>query len=189
MNLKLKTIILGVGALALITLGSGPTWAQRDKGPGSYKIALRNDGYLLHVTSNLIKKLPAGATLEITLDDPVRGKTTVRGTASRVSDTTFAIKTNQKFKFQPSAETRVMMRRTTGPRTIVGKGGGGCSGCPRDAKLNCEDPNTGCTMCWCFSDERGAQLNAPGDAELARGVGAACIEERKPVLTRPATTK
>lgn len=182
MNLKLKTIILGVGALALITLGSGPTWAQRDKGPGSYKIALRNDGYLLHVTSNLIKNLPAGATLEITLDDPARGKTTVRGKASRLSDTSFAIKTSQRFKFQPSAETRVMMRRTTGPRTKVGKGGGGCSGCPRDPNMLCDDPPK-CTICWCFA-EMGAQLNVPGGAELARGVGAACIEERKPRAQR-----
>ena len=186
MNPKLKTIILCVGALAIIAFGGSPAWAQPEKGAVAFKVAARNDGYLLHVTSKLIKNLPAGATLEITLDDPTRGKTTVRGTASRLSDTSFAIKTSQRFKFRPSRETRVLMRRATGPRTTVGKGGGGCSGCPRDPNMLCDDPPK-CTICWCFA-EMGAQLNAPAGVELARG-GAACIEERKPVLTRPATTK
>lgn len=186
MKLKLKTIILGASALALACLGSGPAWAQ-PRETSSFKVAARNDGYLLHVTSNLIKNLPAGATLEITLDDPKHGKTTVRGAVSKLSDTSFTIKTNQRFKYQPSGETRVLMKQS-GRRPIrVGKGGGGCSGCPRDPNMLCDDPPK-CTICWCFA-EMGAQLNNAGGAELALATGGACVEERKPVLSPPAGTK
>jgi hypothetical protein len=58
------------------------------------------------------------------------------------------------------------MRRTTGIKTKAVKGAaGGCSGCPRDPTLKCEDPPA-CTMCWCFA-EVGAQIDSPKGTEVA----------------------
>ncbi len=142
-------MILGVTVLAVSFFVSGDLYAQPGVGPKSYKVITRTDGYVLQFTPKL-KNFPSGATLEITLDDPARGKTTVRGTASKLSDTSFKIKTNQKFSFQPSSDTHVLMRRAGGPRIKVSKVPSWCKGCPRDANLFCEDPNQGCTMCYCW---------------------------------------
>jgi hypothetical protein len=124
-------------------------------------------GYTLeHVSAKLMQKLPNGAKLQVTLDDPDRGKAKVIGVVTKLSGTSFRIKTSDKMDFVSVSEKTWLLIRGLGNTTTTGEPP--CSGCPRDNTLDM-DPDE--SSCWCYASAQGVGLSPSGDLQLlaARG--------------------
>lgn len=97
----------------------------------TYQIFDSPDGYTIELPPQLIAKLPVGAKgtrTEITLVDPVQGRTVISGEASKISGSSFKVTTGAKLRYKATVgKTWILIRVVK----LGGSGGTGasCTGC------------------------------------------------------------
>lgn len=112
-----------------------------------YKVEPTASGYLLSkIPAEVMEDFPGKQRVEVTLDDPKKGKTAVIGIATKSDENSLRIETDDRFTFEPIRnETWLLMQSRQGtarPRRW--------SGCVRNSSLRAHRGNQ--RLCWCWSD-------------------------------------
>ena len=140
MGTKLCTIVVAFGILFFVNSCKQPTTP-------AYEISQRDDGYIIKVPQEILRNFRKTTEIQVELDDPDQGKTMVTGEALKLSDNSFKIKTDQKFRYQGKpGKTWLLIRGL-----VLGEVSDdtNCSGCPRDSKLQIYEDGT---VCWCWAE-------------------------------------
>lgn len=123
-----------------------------------------------NVSLTLMSVLPNGAKLEVTLDHPTRGKSTVIGTVTKTASG-FQIKTPQRLNLD--ARGAWLLVRSARQGGTFGQSN--CSGCPRDPQMTL-DPNE--TSCWCLDSSTPTVLLGRPDGTVPPTTGCGSISAK-----------
>lgn len=137
-----NTVGRGFALFAFVIL-SGCASPDADQG---YTVEQTADGYVIGgLPAEILDQFPAPHRIEVVLDDPDRGKSSIEGIASRSGPNQLSVETNGRLNIVPAdGATWLFLRSREGAVRPDAWGG-----CPRDATLTVWR-NT--KICWCWAD-------------------------------------
>ena len=142
MSRYLNTVGRGFALLAFVILSG----CASSDGDGDYTVERVDNGYVIGgLPADILDQFPAPHRIEVVLDDPDRGKSSIQGTASRSGANQLSVETDGRLDVVPAhGATWLLLRSREGAVRPDA-----WSGCPRDATLRVWR-NT--KICWCWAD-------------------------------------
>ncbi len=128
-------------------------------GSPAYQVSPADDGYTVQVPAEIMRDFPEGAEIQVTLEDPDERTTVVAGTAVRLSDNSFRIRTEQQLRFQAAAGRTWLLISLVGLSDDTD-----CSGCPRDRTLQIYENES---ICWCWAEPAVALASSASCSSLS----------------------
>lgn len=141
-----KCCLLGSLLLLVGTLGAvGPAGQVKPTARlGGIRTTQVAGGYVFEgLPAKLMQRIRGNGRVQITLVDPARGRTTVTGELTKISGSSFKVKTPEKLQFMRASKTWVLIK---GLGNTSEPGEPPCSGCPQDEHM--DDFGGGACLCW-----------------------------------------